>query len=49
MAYCITTSTAFFSDSGLGSPYNITVKKKKKERYSNYLYFQNHASENGLA
>ena len=30
MAYCITTSTAFFSDSGLGSPYNITVKKRNK-------------------
>lgn len=32
MAYCITTSTAFFSDSGLGSPYNITVKNKKRNK-----------------
>ena len=31
MAYCITTSTAFFSDSGLGSPYKITVKKKRNK------------------
>jgi len=32
MAYCITTSTAFFSDSGLGSPYNITVFLKKRNK-----------------
>ena len=31
MAYCITTSTAFFSDSGLGSPYNIPVFFKKED------------------
>lgn len=29
MAYCITTSTAFFSDSGLGSPYNNSFFKKE--------------------